>query len=668
MLELFRKYQRYLFLVTTVLVTFSFIFFGTFSTFGADSERTDRAIGLKVNGSALMQNEVRDLSRFIAADREDLMEQRGGFPNFCNDGVVRSDFLRGGLADLLVREYFESIKGDLESRLERAKRFQSYAHPEAPFLSAEAVWEHFLPALNWEMKALQSESEAGFSVFSHLENLYQYQAHFRPEALRQILVHQHQQFPWLTVDQKLVREDLALFGFHSLSDWFGRNFIDLISEFILNTAVIAEEKGYQVSLKEAKGDLVRNFQESMRKFDPKVRPEISFQSHLRSLGFDEPRAAQIWQKVLLFRKYFSDVGGAALVDRLSFSKFLEYAHETALLKTYRAPIAVQNGEDLAQLQFYIESAFQKGKGFFPEAVLPVSQVEKNCPELVQRTVKAKIKQVSEKEIALKIPLKQVWEWQTADQNWKALKAKFNLPSLKTKDERFQALCQLDRNKRLEIDAWAKKQIVDANPSWIEEALAGAPVVEKTFELSGSDELKFEPEESYVRIEDVEISQEKHVITFAEARKFLEKKNLGVKDAYNPDKNPFAKMAKLALGSLQANPNDPKWIQGGEDPLMDQFKLSAQEQSISRTSTEDWMKSEAFLMLPELWSPIQQAENGEVVFFYLKERKTHQSPILDQLAFGKEELATDAKSFVAEKILNVFKEKNAIVIPVQKDDE
>src|SRR5690606_8530987 len=107
-------------------------------------------------------------------------------PNFCNDGVIRYDFIRDGLADPIVLEYFDLLKGDFEKRLEKAKRFQPYVHPEAPFLSAKNVWDHFAPDLSGEIEALQKEPSANFDVFSHLEKLYLYQCRIHPEMLRQI--------------------------------------------------------------------------------------------------------------------------------------------------------------------------------------------------------------------------------------------------------------------------------------------------------------------------------------------------------------------------------------------------------------------------------------------------------------------------------------------------
>lgn len=670
MLEFFRQYQRYFFLVTTFLVVFSFTFFGTFSTFAnAQPERPDRAIGKMINGSSMMLSEVQKLSRFIATDREDSAQGRGLSPNLCNDGVIRYDLIKDGLADLIVREYFDVLKSDFEARLEKVKRFKSYVHPDAPFLSAKTVWDHLVPGLNGEISALQAQDEIDSTLFSRLEKLYQLQNRLQPEMLRQILIYQHRQYPWLSVDQRLSYEDLSLFGFHSAVDWFGHNFIDLAAQFILNGAAAAEEKGYRVSLEEAKGDLIHQFKESIEKFsEAKARPEINFQSHLRMLGFDEKSASEVWRKVLLFRKYLQDIGSASFVDRLPYKDFAEYAKEEALVQAYHWPLSIHSAKDLNELQFYIQAICPKEKGVIPTTVLSAAEVEKKYPELVRRTYRAQVAEVSKKQVALKPSIKQVWDWETDETHWPLLRKEFSLTDAASKEERFKVLERLEPAKRSQVDLWAREKLVDQNPGWIEEALAIAPATEKIWSVSGNEEPVLRSEGVYYRIENVEKIKDKELLTFAEAREVLSKLVPATDGEFSKEKNPFVTASKEALAALQKNPKDTRWVRTGQDPILDQFRLERKEQAILRTSKEDWMKEQAFLMLPNLWSPIYVADNGDVVFFYLQEKKTNPAPILDQLAFGKETLAADAKAYVTEKLLQVVKKKQAIVIPIQKEDE
>lgn len=667
MLEFFRKYQRYLFLTITFVMIASFIFYGTFSTFDNGPARVDRVVGKMVDGSSMMASDVQNMSRFIATDAQDFLQPRGLAPNFCNNGVIRIDFLESRLADGLVKDYFDELKGDLEARLNQAKRYTSYVHPQAAFLSAKAIWDHFLPALNKEIASLQ-QTENSSTLFSNLSRIYLYQSQLPPEVLRRILLQHQKQFSWLTPDPKLNYEDLSLFGFHSVSDWFGRNFVDLVSQFILNVATVAEEKGYKVSLEEARGDLVRNFEDSMQKLaQAKYNPEMSLQQHLRSLGFDERNAAVVWRKVLLFRKYFQDVGEAAFVDQLPYQKVADFINEVAVVQKYGWPVSLHTAKDLAEFQFYLDAVSVKGKDRLPKSYLSADEVGKKYPQLVQSTYRGQVAAVSKAQVALRPTIKEMWNWQMDEKNWALLRKQFpHLPATKSREETFNALNQLDPQKRIAVDTWSRETMVDQNPVWVEEALAAVPMVEKTWSVIGFDKPEPHKEGMFYRTEGLTKVEEMRVLKFDEARDVLAKLVQAKDEPINKEKNPFYQMTKEALTALQKNPNDTQWLQSGNDPLVDQFKLIKQEKEVPRTQ-EGWMKEQAFMLNAGHWSPVHVADDGQVVFFYLEERKITPAPILDQLSFGKETLSADAKRFASEKILKTIKTKNAIMIPMQKED-
>ena len=79
-----------------------------------------------------------------------------------------------------------------------------------------------------------------------------------------------------------------------------------------------------------------------------------------------------------------------------------------------------------------------------------------------------------------------------------------------------------------------------------------------------------------------------------------------------------------------------------------------------------MIEEAFVMVPDHWSPIHVAEDGEISFFYLQEKGPVDSPILERLAAEKAVLSADAERYLAEKLIRTIQKKQAIVIPMQKD--
>jgi hypothetical protein len=89
MLDFFRKYQRYFFIVIAVVIVISFSFFGTFQTLNQPGKIEDKVIGKTIDGSKMMKSDVDRMIRFLASDRNDTaLAEKGVMPNFFNNGVI----------------------------------------------------------------------------------------------------------------------------------------------------------------------------------------------------------------------------------------------------------------------------------------------------------------------------------------------------------------------------------------------------------------------------------------------------------------------------------------------------------------------------------------------------------------------------------------------------
>lgn len=479
MSNFFRRYQKFFFLVIAAMVTLSFVFAGTFGAMTeVQSERADCVVGKSIDGSDLRLLEIAALSRFIASDREDIAS--GGTPNLLNDGVIRQDLISGGIAAVLVRDCFDSLKDDLADKVQKIKAYRAYEHPGAPFLSAKSVWQKMSPGINEQWTALQGTTPLDLKSFSLLTRLYQLQSSLPTEWLRRILMMQEQQYKqWLQPDPKLRQADLALFGFHSLNDWFGKNFIDLMAEFIHNAAITAEEKGYTVSLEEAKGDMQRIFAETTQKLQEANWPSLfSYQDQLRMLGMVEEEAVAAWQKVLLFRRYFQDMSNAIFMDRLSYAEFAAVAKEKATVDLYQWSDALKmtSAVDLVGLQTYVNAVAHKPADplSLPTDFLSVSEVEAKAPAFIATVYKAKVFAVDKREAALKATLKDVWRFETNSETWERLRKEFAfLTSSKTVEERFALLEKLTPTQRSALDMFARRLLVDQHPEWVKAALDSA---------------------------------------------------------------------------------------------------------------------------------------------------------------------------------------------------
>jgi hypothetical protein len=346
---------------------------------------------------------------------------------------------------------------------------------------------------------------------------------------------------------------------------------------------------------------------------------------------------------------------------------LRYSRQVAVLQKYHFPIQIKNAQDAAEYKTYLQAIAVKSVGGIPTAFYSIDEVEKRYPQLVETTYKANVAQVSKREIGLRVSLKQVGLWASQEENWETLRKQFSLKAAENSEQRIAVLSSLDPSLRSRVDEFIRDAIVDENPSWAEEALQKTPLTEKTWTVSGASDPIIKEKGMFYRIEDLVKVEDKHILTFAQARPVLAKLVPKTVAAFTGKDNPLLNKMQEAFEALQKNPKDSKWIQSGTDPLKDQFKFVESLQEIKRSSKESWMKDQAFLMLPNVWSPIQVDESGEIVFFYLKERKTLETPILDQIPFGKQALAADAKAWVAERLLQKIKKEKAIVIPVKSEN-
>ena len=81
-----------------------------------------------------------------------------------------------------------------------------------------------------------------------------------------------------------------------------------------------------------------------------------------------------------------------------------------------------------------------------------------------------------------------------------------------------------------------------------------------------------------------------------------------------------------------------------------------------------MNREAFLLQPGEWSPVHLSPNGEITFFFVKERVVSSEPVLEQIQFAKEALSSEAKQCFADRILEIAMKKRALSCPLRIEEE
>ena len=492
MLDFFRRYQRYFFIVITVVIIISFSFFGTYSTLGSDVWREQIAFKA-VNGHEVTRADLEEMVTFIATDSTDKNLFQGAWgPNFLNDGVLTKDFLETGLAAELVARYQKELLSDLEARSDKEKKYKLYKHPNAPFIGVDSVWGYFSPAMStYYAQVRNAENPVSPDAFDSRVKLFLEQRKLPASTVRNILHYQERQYSWLESDPNLDHTDLALFGYHTSEDWFGSHFTHLVSQFIMNAAILAEQQGYRVTKAEALADLMRNVQISYQ--ERQSQPNIGVASvqdymgeQLRRLRMDQSRAVKVWTQVLLFRRYFQDAGYSALADTLAYAKYNQFAFEQLGIDLYQVPqdLRLNSYDKLQKFEIYLGAVAKpsKDKLSLPSEFLAKAEVSKSYPELVQKKFVLEIAQVNVKNISSRASLKEIWNWEAEEKNGDSLKKEFPelaIKSAQTREERIEVLDSLDTVTRNKVDVYAKNAILKGHPEWIKEALEQAPM-QKTF--------------------------------------------------------------------------------------------------------------------------------------------------------------------------------------------
>lgn len=496
MLEFFRKYQRSLYLIITFFVVISFSFFGTFNAIST-MRSTDTPTFKTVDGTQITRADVDEMANFLSTDMEDKMLFGGTWgPNFLNDGVINADFLQSGLAALLAEKFSTILSPELQAKLEKEKRFIGYKHPHAPFLSASSVWNYLAPDINSRLTELQQQTSAvSPEALRNRMDLYLAQKKFSEPMLKQMLLYQQQQYSWIQPDENIASSDLSLFGYHSLSDWFGSRFTHLIAEFIYNSAAQARELGYEVSREEALADLMKNASISFQQLQGNTRLPVTnvgdyFRQQLQKMNLDQGRAVHLWQQVLLFRRLYNNAGSLALVNRFAFERFGEFAGEgvEGVAYTLTKPLQINDFNALQALETYLKSVTKKSSDplDLPTQFLSVGEIINRNPELIQKRYILDIASVDKKALQGKVSIKEMWDWQTSPKGWDVLVKEF--PELgkatvsKPEDKR-TAIDALSPPQRAKIDFFARKQIVDAHPEWLSEALDKAPAKKQEVAIS-----------------------------------------------------------------------------------------------------------------------------------------------------------------------------------------
>lgn len=494
MLHHFRRYQRYIYILITVVIIISFSFFGSYSALQRDTY-VDTTAFVTIDGTSIPRSELEQFTMFIGTDSEEKRNYGGMWgPNFLNNGVIKRDLLETGVAQLLAQKYGEVIRPDIERAHSKEQHFKPYVHPSANFIGQEASWNYFVPGMKEQFSLLtKADDPLSEKAFDARVRLFLNERKFPAPLQQNMLRMQERQYNWIPHDRSLDYADLSLFGYHKAEDWFGQKFMRLMSEFIINSAIIAKERGYTVTPAEAYTDLIRNASNSFKQNQKSPHLNVGtvaqyLQEQLRIMGMDKNQAVKIWQQVLLFRRLYEDLGNSIFTDPFTFQEYNTFAYENVKGDLFHLPkdFHFSDERSLVKFETYLDGVAQKSerkdKLALPKKFKPVADVS---PELVQKRYLVDMSEISTKQLEAKVGLRKVWNWESEEAHWSELTKQFPelaLAKATTKKEREKSLDELDDTTRLRVDTYAREEIVKEHPEWIDQALEQAELQVQTLHI------------------------------------------------------------------------------------------------------------------------------------------------------------------------------------------
>lgn len=677
MLHFFRKYQKFFFLFTTIIIVTSFAFFGTYQSFSPGTFR----------GTA---KDDRSYSEQIVdfLNTEPWMFSRKIFGvNFLNDGVVSKEFLETGMAGLMIKKYAGNLEPGLVELYEREKNYSLYKHPYQPFLTTESIWSIFAPEMSVKWEAFHKAQ----GKFQERLELYLAQRQFPPAFLSQVLHYQEQSNPQVPKDPRLVKEDLSLFGHHCLSDWFGSKFMECIADVIIQTADKARKLGFKVTKDEVLADLVSRSHETYRALKQNIDLPVEdgyglFQLYLRNHNLSEAQALKIWEDVTLFRRLMHEVGDGVFVDSLPLSQFYQYAFENVTVEIFQVPkeFRLKSREDLKKLEAYLTAAGEKlsSPQSVPRAYAPIEKIEKRAPELVGKRYRLYVAEVSKESLQSKVSIKEMLDWECNAQNWTLLQNQF--PELaRQKEGAFEVLEALDSKTRKLIDVYARKKIVELHPEWVEQSVLSANLEEKRLFLNAftreplpgitdvealihvldkqNETLNYtQDQRHFYRFLVQDRSETKEVLTFKEAMEkegMLEKlaehldvesKIIAYENTLDKNDREYAHLLRLSE-AIRAYIKDPQGFSNA--PFFLQLPIEKKQKTITRSENSFIILDEAVALKHGEYSKVlTDAEEGPYVYRFIDNKVDTTFP-MEKLIKSQELVSQEARCRYFEKLLN-----------------
>ncbi len=722
MLALLRKYQKSIFIVTTLVVISTFVFYGAFRAnrgiIAQNKHIKENVLYQTSQGVKVTDADIRQMAAFLNEEVDSFSQTP---INMFNGQFVSHYLFEAGIGTSLGTEFFSDIEASLITKFQKMQNYQPYVHPAWPMMSAEKIWEIFAPDLAQAYKEFKSYENPDRDMFAVVQKLFLQATHLPSSFLQQILLAYQNQNPQLPKDPALHHQDLSLFHAHNLSDWFGKEYLDIVAQFVINTASMAKEKGLSFTEAQVHESLLQNGVEFIHIYGGKEVAPNQVESLLQTFCFQhqcsEKDLLRMWKQVMLCKAYL-DQGNEIVFEPDFFQGYMKESAKRLKVSLYQMPkeFQIRTPYDYARIETYLTAIFPD-KAFvhaqWPTAILPLENIKEKTPELVYHKVIVNMASLTKDEAKYHISLKDLWDYETGDLGWKKILTL--VPSAKDvaqKADRYAFIKQLPPQKKQEVDEVCKNEMLEKNPQWIENWLNGQtlqeatliiPVAGGTLPLSGfvsSEELLQDLSSlkekapniiskdgvHFYKIEFIDIGAEQ-IMTFQEAVKegtldalvardllsFFEeerhKQSSLRNSSYDQVKDQLVEMKYSIKEGIQKRFGSflIEWAEGkgsspqNLDPLFSQFMIREEQQTWARGQNQIAASEEIWDLTPDATPTLIQLKDGSIAAAKLEEVFEDQKALEETIERSRRHLENAARKEKAEEILSIMKTKHTYAL-------
>lgn len=452
MLHVFRRYQKFIFIVVTLVVIMTFVFFGTYQAFlptHQETESEDVTAYVTPQGRMVGSRELAMLARLLSREGvgSDLIPA-----NLCSRQWVSRYFLTPDLA----AQWIDSKAPDLAEKWQREKMYQPYQHPERADLSVGTFWSFLAPELPQKLKELQTASSVEETIAARVA-LYHLQERAPPRFVSQLLRYRVQEAGF-EMDPRLARGDIALFGYTDLMDWFGEASFLRLARIVIRGA--EEAKVYPFSYEEAKEELLSRMgmlaEQLQNQKGIAVNRETLFQAFLRQEDYTETTFVNLYRDVRRFEESIEDLSDSIALEALPFEQIYGEAQQWVTVEVTRMPpsLRFRDLEEAAAFEAYVAALTSSQSGQIPQEPNPTDWV-------LGTWYQGYVGQMCTDDLLHRVTLRQLWDWEESHTDeWVA-----QFPQLKGR-----TLDVCSPEERADVDQMARRAIVQEHPEWMEEAL------------------------------------------------------------------------------------------------------------------------------------------------------------------------------------------------------